>query len=212
MTLLPATYLGGTEWFSRVVAGDVVMDIGERWVKQTARNRCEILTSGGVAALTVPVHAGGGGSGAGRVATKDVRIDHSKRWARVHWQSMVSAYRSAPFFDHYAGRFEPVFCARRHEFLVDLDLELLEIVLQILRLPLPRISSAWVEPAPGDIDLRGKKALRRSAAALSTNSGTPLLQVGEYTQVFADRLPFTPGLSIVDLIFAEGPAARDHLR
>lgn len=202
MTILPITYLGSTGWFS-LLSGNSIIDIGESWVKQTARNRCEILTSGGVAALTVPVHsgrnAGGEPSYAEKVATKDVRIDHSKRWAHVHWQSLVSAYRSAPFFEHYEDRFEPVFRARRHEFLVDLDLELLEIALTILRLPMPLISTEYVVASDGDLDLRGKKSLRRTESCESANAPR------EYIQVFSDRHPFQPGLSIIDLIFNEGP-------
>ncbi len=54
MTILPLTYLGGVEWFARLAQDDCVIDVGENWVKQTARNRAEIMTANGVAALTVP--------------------------------------------------------------------------------------------------------------------------------------------------------------
>jgi hypothetical protein len=215
MTILPLTYLGGVEWFARLAAGGCVIDIGENWVKQNARNRAEILTANGVAALTVPVH----GYGA-KIAMKNLKIDNSKRWQHNHWMSIVSAYRAAPFFEHYADRFAPVY-ERRWERLVDLDLELLDVVSGALKLPpgLVKISENWIVPAPGDLDLRGKKSLRRGAPDTSPGSlpdsstGKPQSpRLGEYTQVFHDRTSFTPGLSIIDLLFCEGPSAPDYLR
>lgn len=192
MTILPITYLGGTEWFSHMLRGDAVIDLGENWVKQTARNRCEIMTAGGVAALTVPVHAG-------HVLLRDVRIDNSKRWAATHWKSIVSAYRNSPFFDHYEERFAPIY-ERRHEFLIDLNLELLEVLCKALDTE-AIISEKYIVAAHEDTDLRGKKALRRGAST------------SEYIQVFATSANgFESGLSVVDLLFCEGPAAPEILR
>ena len=232
MTILPLTYLGGIEWFAHLLAGGCVIDIGENWVKQTARNRCEILTSVGVAALTVPVH----GYGA-KIPTKDIRIDNSKRWQHQHWVSMVSAYRNSPFFDHYEGLFAPVY-EKKLNYLADLNLELLNILTGLLDAgDAVKISETYVTAAPGDIDLMGKKALRRepprpSGTPPREGNTTPPLAVGvptgypstggeglsrpetllKYTQVFSDRTEFVPGLSIIDLLFCEsGRVARRML-
>ncbi len=151
MTILPITYLGSIDYFACLDGG--VIDLGENWVKQTARNRCEILSSRGVETLTVPVHSAR--------LTRDVRIDNSKRWQHIHRQTLVSAYRSSPFFDHYEEQFAPLF-EWRWEFLADLDMRSTEIVLNILGLPMLRISEQYIEAKDGDTDLRGKKSLRRS--------------------------------------------------
>ncbi len=193
MTILPLTYLGSTEWFAHLLAGDCVIDIGENWVKQTARNRCEILTSVGPAALTVPVH----GYGA-KTAVKDLRIDNSKRWQHQHWMSIVSAYRNSPFFDHYEGLFAP-FYEKRFDYLTDMNLGLLDILTGVLEAEgIVNISENYVAATPGDLDLRGKKALRRDHSSLITDH----LSLN-YTQVFSDRTDFVSGLSIVDLLFCE---------
>jgi hypothetical protein len=173
------------------------------------------MTSGGVAPLSVPVRTGSrdlSGDAPAKIQTKNIRIDNSKRWQHNHWMSIVSAYSAAPYFEHYADRLAPVY-GRRWSRLVDLDLELLNIVTGALKLPTGavRISETWVAPQPGDIDLRGKKSLRRGATGGATGSlsGSP---TGEYTQVFHDRTPFVAGLSILDLLFCEGPSTPDFLK
>ncbi len=205
MTILPVTYLGGVEWWARLAGGGCVIDTGENWVKQTARNRAEILTAGGVAALTVPVH----GYGA-KIATRDVRIDNSRRWQHVHWMSIVSAYRAAPFFEHYQERFAGIY-GRRFEFLVDLDFELLEILAPLFGVDfgVVEVSRDYVVAEAGDVDLRGKKALRRGGSVAEADPDRPVPK--EYIQVFYDRGPFVPGLSVIDLLFCEGPSAREYL-
>ncbi len=230
MIILPLAYLGGTEWFTHLLNGDCIIDIGEHWVKQTARNRCEILTSTGVAALTVPVH----GYGA-KIAVKDVRIDNSKRWQHQHWVSIVSAYRNSPFFDHYEDRFAPIY-EKRFDYLADLNLGLLNILTGILEADVAvKISEDYVAAAPGDLDMRGKKALRRDRQTTipscwhpSTGGGqlprlagslpqemnlfSRQVQQLKYTQVFSDRTGFVSGLSVIDLLFCEsGCSARRML-
>lgn len=155
MTVLPVTYLGSVDYFARLLQDDCVIDIGENFVKQTARNRADILTANGPAGLTVPVH----GYGA-KIATKDVRIDNSKNWQHRHWVSIVSAYRNSPFFDHYEERFAP-FYARKFDFLADFDLGLLDVLTGLLGMDSVKISENYVVALPDDTDLRGKKALRR---------------------------------------------------
>lgn len=220
MTILPLAYLGGTEWFSLLSRGDSVIDVGENWVGQTFRNRAEILMAGGGAALTVPVHVHVHGCGPknSKIPTKEVRIDNSKRWQHTHWVSMVSAYRNSPFFDHYEERFAPMY-EKKFDFLIDLDLELLNIVAAALGLTdRVKISENYIAASPADLDMRGKKAFRRqdgSNGAIGQNAiireSSTLREFPEYVQVFADRTPFIPGLSVVDLLFCEGSSARELL-
>ena len=114
--------------------------------------------------------------------------------------SLVSAYRGSPYFDHYRSSFEP-FYRREYDFLVDYDLELTEVLLQKLNVQnRPRISEQYVEAAPGDLDLRPKQ------------KEDPAFHAESYFQVFSDRLPFAPNLSVADLLFAEGPDAAELLR
>ena len=123
-----------------------------------------------------------------------MRIDYSKRWQHQHWGALVASYKSSPYFDFYAERFEP-FYRREWEFLADYNLELLDAVCSLAKVPMPALSESYVDAAPGDLDLRPKR------------KEGPAFVAEPYFQVFSERMPFAPNLSFADLLFAEGPAS-----
>ena len=192
MTILPAAYLPSVRYMARIAAGDCVIDTGEHFLKRSERNRAEILTANGPMSLTVQV------SHANRLRTpvREVRIDYSKRWQHQHWTALVSAYRSSPYFDHYAPRFEQ-FYNRRWEWLAEYNLALAEMMLGCIGIALPAVSESYVAAADGDLDLRPKEA------------HDPAYGTVPYIQTFADRMPFVGGMSFADLLFCEGPGAKD---
>ena len=106
----------------------------------------------------------------------------------------MASYRSSPYFDYYAERFEP-FYRREYDFLVDYNLGLLETLCTLAKIPMPHLSETYVDPRPGDLDLRPK------------HPKGPAFVAEPYFQVFSDRLPFAANLSFADLLFAEGPAS-----
>lgn len=195
MTILPLAYLPSVAWFARLLRGDCIVDLGEHFVKRSERNRARILATDGVMELTAHVcHAN-----RPRQPMRDVRLDYSKRWQHQHWGALVSSYRSSPYFDYYAGRFEP-FYTRPYDFLVDYNLGLLEVMCSLAKIPMPALSERYVEARPGDLDLR------------SRNSEGPAFEAEPYFQVFSDRMPFAANLSFADLLFAEGPESVSVLR
>ena len=173
---------------------DVVIDLGEHYVKRSERNRTEIMTSGGVMQLSVQLaHAN-----RPRQPIGSMRVDYSKRWQHQHLVAMESAYRSSPYYDYYADRFAPLY-EREWERLVELNMAIMERVCAILKVPVPRTSASYVEATADDLDLRPKHA-------------EPLYRLEPYVQVFSDRMEFVPRLSIYDLIMCEGPEAVGYLR
>lgn len=205
MTILPLLYLGNTEYYSLLHSDDdVVIDMGENYVKQSYRNRCEILTAGGVGMLTVNVVKGGS---INKKPVMDMRIDYSKRWQHQHAVSLLSAYKNSPYFDHYREYFEP-FYAKKYEFLADFNVDLLMLTLKLLRSEAsPRFSETYVEAVASDTDMRSAfEPLKRGPHGEILNKGTAY-GATPYCQVFSDRLPFVPNLSVADLLFCEGPCA-----
>ena len=193
MTILPLSYLPSVEYVARLLREQCVIDVGENYVKRSERNRAYILSANKVMPLTVNVVGGN----RPRLPMRDVEIDYSKRWQHQHWVSIVSAYKSSPYFDHYAPYLEP-FYRREWRYLVDYNRELLELLLRLLGSPMALpISEQYVESREGDLDLRPK---HREG---STFVAEP------YFQNFSERMPFQPNLSVLDLLLCEGPSAID---
>jgi hypothetical protein len=193
MTILPLSYLPSVEYVARLLREQCVIDVGENYVKRSERNRAYILSANKVMPLTVNVVGGN----RPRLPMRDVEIDYSKRWQHQHWVSIVSAYKSSPYFDHYAPYLEP-FYRREWRYLVDYNRELLELLLRLLGSPMELpLSEQYVEAQEGDLDLRPK---HREG---STFVAEP------YFQNFSERMPFQPNLSVLDLLLCEGPSAID---
>ncbi|MBQ4531673.1 MAG: WbqC family protein [Alistipes sp.] len=191
MTILPVAYMPSVEYVARLLREESVVDLGEHYIKRSQRNRAQILSANGVMSLTVNVE----NANRPRQMIKDVRIDYSKRWQHQHWVSIMSAYKSSPYFDHYAHLLEP-FYKREWRYLVDYNMEYLSTLLRLLGVEdKVNISEKYVAARDGDIDLRPKH-----------NEGSTFV-AEPYFQVFSDRMPFVANLSILDLLLCEGPQA-----
>ena len=195
MVILPSAYLPSVEYVARLLREECVIDLGENYVKRSQRNRGQILSANGVMSLTVNVE----NANRPRQPMRDVKIDYSKRWQHQHWVSILSAYKSSPYFDHYASELEP-FYRREWRYLVDYNMEYTATLLRLLgagrELP---TSDRSVVATEADLDLRPKNIEG------STFSAQP------YFQVFSDRMPFAENLSALDLLLCEGPEAIDSV-
>ena len=196
MTILPSAYMPSVEYIARLLREECIIDLGENFIKRSERNRASILTANGVMQLTVHVE------NANRPRQKmcDVKIDYSKRWQHQHWVSILSAYKSSPYFDHYASTLEP-FYTHKWTYLAEYNMEYTLTLLKLLGIPSDRVrtSENYITATEGDIDLRPK------AKKDSTFVAEP------YFQVFSDRMPFEANLSVLDLLLCEGPSAIDAI-
>ncbi len=197
MTILPSAYLPPVSYFTHLVGGECTINTGEHFIKRTIRNRAQIMTAQGVMDLTIPVK----GANRMRQPLYDVEIDYSKRWQHQHWTAILSAYKSSPYFDHFAPYLEPMY-RRETKFLVDFNESMMDHIFSLSRLPhdlRPRLIKDYVEPSISDLDLRPKGVISEG------------FEAAEYIQVFSDRLPFAPNLSILDLLLCEGTTSREFL-
>ncbi len=135
----------------------------------------------------------------------DIRVDYDTNWNKVHWRSLVASYASSPFFEYLADEISP-FYQKRFEFLIDLNLQLLENTLGFLGLNIPLSCTDGFQPIHSETDPRHYIHPKKNQAVAD-----PEFLPGEYHQVFSDRLGFRPNLSILDLIFNEGPDALSYL-
>ncbi len=203
LALLDLLYLPPGAYFAHLAQyKEIQLEAWAPYLKGTYSNRCVIASANGPLTLSVPLQ-----SGKYLQAMGQIRIAYHEPWSRRHWRSIHDAYRSAPFFEHYAEYFEPCFKAQP-ALLQDWNLSLLRAALRALNLDLAIHLTTQYDKAPvGAEDLRKifqyKPHLQRQATAI---------QIAPYPQVFQDRLGFLPNLSILDLIFCTGPDALRILR
>ena len=197
ISLIELHYLPSIAYFSILAHSEkITIERHEHYVKQSYRNRFKILGANGVQQLTIPVTGKHG-----NVTITDVRIDYSQKWMNNHWRSITSAYRKAPFFEHYADDLSRILM-KKQPFLYDLSLELLTICLKWLRLEIPLVETSAYEiaPAEGISDLRNRLLVKKPETHQLLYTPQP------YTQMFGKT--FVKNLSVIDLIFCEGPGAR----
>jgi len=196
--LLDIHYLPSIEYFTRLLAYEkIVFEVEENFVKQTYRNRCHIRAANKIDKLSVPVIGG-----RKKIKVKDITIDHTQKWQKDHWRAIQSAYGRAPFYEFFEGYFEPAF-QKQEKFLIDFNMKLLTKCLSLLQSTIDFSFTEKYEKSPADdsvIDLRGQIHPKRDYVENAFYK--PVV----YPQVFGST--FAPNLSIIDLLFCEGPNAK----
>lgn len=197
--LLSTAYLPPVSWVKEaILANKVYIEAWETYPKQTYRNRCHIAAANGMLALSIPVtkfHGKG-------TKTKDIEIFYGEDWQRVHRRSIEDAYTNSPFFLYYWDEFNTFF-QKKHRFLLDLNMEIMQSVFGILQKKVEfDITENFEQEPEGIQDLR---------YSISPKVPFDLDEFPRYPQVFEERYGFQPDLSILDLIFNEGPASIQSL-
>ena len=193
MTLSTA-WFPPTEFFALLAKNSVVyIEACESYCKQSWRNRCRILTSNGPMDLRVPVLHDGE-----RLVSR-VRVDWSTDWLRRVCYAMDTAYYSSPFFEYYRDELFSVL-DRRRETLWEMNSDIISFCCRKIGIA-PKIVPTvdYVASLPDD----WREALHPKRP--------PVLETGPYWQVFRDKFGFTGGLSVVDLLFNEGPESLSYL-
>jgi hypothetical protein len=198
--ILSTTYLGPIEYFAKVALNDdIILDPYENYIKQTYRNRCLIATANGKFPLIIPVNRPNGN----HTKVKDVQISYFEKWQQLHWRTLNTAYSHSPFFLFYQDVFKP-FYHKQYKYLVDFNEALFQTVLDLLKLkPQHSFSDKYIETIDlNSTDYRNSFSPKKKSETIFPN----------YIQVFEEKHGFIPNLSIIDLLFNEGPASIEYLR
>ncbi len=196
--LLHPTYFPNIAHFvAMAMAQKVMFEIDDNFLKQTYRNRTYIYGANGKLALNIPVIH----SQKNRQKYRDVKIFNTEKWQMLHWKSLLSAYRTSPFFEYYEDELLPLFNSKT-DYILDFNLKCFEVVSDCLQFEMNTSKSKTYEKIVKDkTDFRYLVNAKKESFQTFDN----------YTQVFQDKHGFISNLSILDLLFNEGPNALNYL-
>jgi hypothetical protein len=196
----PLCYLPSIEFFALQMNSErFVIEQHENFIKSTYRNRCSLAGANGRLDLSIPIKGGKDH----HARYRDVRINNTDKWQRSHWQSIISCYGRSPYFEYYDYQLKPLF-DKEQEFLFDFNLALLHLLNKMIKLPAEvQLTALYEDKSCFNLDLR--TAFKPSKTIISDQY---LFTPPVYTQCFGPKYPFIPNLSILDLLFAEGPRTK----
>lgn len=199
---LSTTYFGPVQWYSKLrhcMGQTVYIEACETFQKQTYRNRCIIASPNGPQALSIPVVH----TEKGNTCISDLEISQHGNWRHLHWQALQTAYGESAFFDYYEDDIRPFFfdCGPESPVhlthLLDYNMAATQLMCRLLDL---------------DVDLRltdtYNKGVEEDYRTIIRPKNPPVddtFIVRPYYQVYRQRHGFLSNLSILDLLFNEGP-------
>lgn len=194
ISIFPTAYFGNISYFQELVNSEEIrIEAKEHFVKQTIRTRCSILGANGIQQLSIPVIRPNGS----KTTMHDVLISEVEPWQKIHWRSIESAYASAPFFEEY-------------------DKEVKQLIFQeetnLLKFN-ARIITEILKLVDFEKEISHTEAyeINKKMQDFRTVDFEAPLTMKKYIQVFGENNHFSSNLSILDLLFCEGPMARKWL-
>ena len=174
----------------------VYIEACENFQKQSYRNRCRFYGAEGVQTLSFPIlHEGG----THKIPITEIKIDYKTPWVQQHERAIVSAYGMSAYFDYYKDELFAIL-ESGHERLFDLNLALIRFFIEKTGIKVDLRLTEDYEREPQMEDLREIIHPKRPNTILSDMDLEK-----PYFQVFAPKYGFISDLSIMDLLFNEGP-------
>ena len=209
-------YIPGLEFFLKMSQADCfVLDDTRRFSGQGVVSRTAIKGPAGPQWLTVPVLQ------KQQQSIRDVQIDRQRHWRQKHFKTLQVNYAYAPYFEYFSDFFAGIY-EREWQYLLDLNMAIIEFLREALRIEtsLPRVSGFQLgdNVTSQTIDLcrqTGCTSYLTSEAVAGLLNDSQISSAGLQTRLFRVDLPqyrqqfegFYSGLSVIDLLFNEGPEA-----
>ena len=191
----------------------VYIEACENYQKQSYRNRCRFYGAEGVQTLSFPIiHK----DGTHKQPIADIEIDYSTPWLQQHQKAIVSAYRTSAYFEYYMDELFGIMDGRPAR-LLDLNMQL---------------TGFFIEKTGIAVELRMTEDFSRDGSQTTPDGNTVICEdlretihpkrpdtilrdyglEKPYFQVFSPKHGFQSNLSIMDLLFNEGPDSILYLK
>lgn len=191
----------------------IYIEACENFQKQSYRNRCYFYGADGIQSLQVPIlHEGG----THKQPISEIRIDWSKPWLLQHKRAIISAYRTSAYFEYYQDELFAIL-DNQPEKLFDLNMALIRFFIEKTGLAIDLRTteeySRGGQILTSDGSIATCEDLRDTIHPKRDNSIIEDLGLKKpYFQVFSQKHGFQSDLSIMDLLFNEGPESICYLK
>ena len=199
ITILSSCYLAPVEYYASLFRSEaVIIEVNDNYQKQSFRNRCTIAGANGPLSLSIPIVK----PDKANSKMKDIRIANHGNWQHLHWNAIISAYNSTPYFQYFEDDFRP-FYERKVYFLHDFNEELRQLICRFIGIDSNVFySDSYIkEENKGYTDLREKIHQKKESD----------FKTEPYYQIFTSKFGFINNLSIIDLLLNMGNEAKLYL-
>ena len=191
------SYFAPISHWKEIITGNIIWDLNQNFNKQTLRNRTYIYGPNKILALSIPVK-----HSKNNFTFKNALIENDFLWQKDHWKSIESSYNSSPFFEYYQDSLRKIYNTRYLK-LFDFNFDCIKLISDWLEIKNEfKFTKTYIEKYVDEIDLRIK----------SEKNYEDTFKVKEYIQVFSNKHGFKNNLSILDLIFNQGPNSISYLK
>ena len=225
VAIVQSNYIPWKGYFDLVnLVDEFILYDDMQYTRRDWRNRNVIKTSGGLKWLTIPVNVKGNFF----QKIQETTIS-DPGWAKTHWQSIVHSYAKARHFQTYRETFEALYTSPAEDkFLSLVNYRFLTAICQILGIS-TRITWSHDYDAAGVKTERLLDLCKQSGAGVYISGPSARAYLNEelfareqielqyvdysgypeYGQLFP---PFAHQVSVIDLIFNEGPEATKYMK
>lgn len=219
-----SNYIPWKGYFDAIAAADelVLLDTVQ-FTRRDWRNRNRIKTPHGTTWLTVPVQVAGN-----RSQSINETLVADPAWAQRHWKTLSFAYARSPHFAAWKGPFEAYYLGCAEASLSRINEDLIRIVCGMLGVTTPIRRAEEFEASAGRSErlldicrqagatdyFSGPSAAAYLDTALFSRHGIAVhfLDFSGYPEYPQLHPPFDHHVSVLDLIFNTGEAARALFR
>ncbi|MEI6816993.1 MAG: WbqC family protein [Bacteroidota bacterium] len=205
IAILSTAYLPPIQYVTKFLLYDeIIIDPTENYQKQSYRNRCNVFGANGILSLSIPLNH----DNPEHTPVKSMTISNNHDWQKIHWRSLESAYRCSPFFEYYEDELKD-FYFQKHDSLMLFNMELLHTILGLLKIKTSISEALDYKYDYSDIADDFRNVIHPKIKKIKPD---PYFNSQRYIQVFESKFGFLENLSIVDLLFCQGPNSIEILR
>jgi len=224
VAIVQSSYIPWKGYFDLInLVDEFILYDDVQYTKRDWRNRNKIKTPSGLMWLTIPVEV------KGKFFQKiNETVISDPHWYKKHWKSIAYNYSNARYFSEYREIFEDLYLSCNEKYLSRVNYRFLSAICRLLGIDTKLCWSTDYDLSGGKTErlvslckqaeateyLSGPAAKDYIDEELFRNEGMVIRYMDysgypEYNQLFP---PFEHHVSIIDLIFNEGPDAAKYMK